>query len=527
MLEDFIHEGLLVNNVLNLINDKEFDQARMAWISALLESGNVGRHNLIRDGTTDDGSQQWDCWGCISSWHCILKMTKFVEKDSIGFCDKCNRDGEQAVNVTSSSTTSIPKEKEVDIGDACIPLEYKPPPNTKKRKTRHGHGHLHFPQILMSNLQSELDNRYSSNVGDNIRNQVHCMLSNEGCPGRCALTTTMEEFPIMLVIEPSNPPTLDCPTVLHSMDDIELSLFIAGTRYNLAFVILHNSSHFRGIAVFHDDKYVLYDGMLPTMELIDRNKRFSEGGNYRVASLWYRKAKKNQLHTMVSILVEDELSKIVGKKKQSTLKYEPVNVKIKVEDSKNSVTSTDQQKTSSNTPTFKSTTTEFSSRGPSTHNKSTIESKLTGHRKTATQAKQRTPSKRARTPKHKFSPPEDKKHATSRPKRKPYPIGLSVAQGSAMGPQPTCKYCRTCIMRSQWRAIKKVKRNGNGLGNDISQYHLKCVKKVLSKKELEQLLAIIRSLDLDPDVGSRSAMIRQIDDGDSKKTAWDYIFEND
>ena len=82
-------------------------------------------------------------------------------------------------------------------------------------------------------------------------------------------------------------------------------------------------------------------------------------------------------------------------------------------------------------------------------------------------------------------------------------------------------------MRSQWRAIKKVKRNGNGLGNDISQYHLKCVKKVLSKKELEQLLAIIRSLDLDPDVGSRSAMIRQIDDGDSKKTAWDYIFEND
>jgi hypothetical protein len=109
---------------------------------------------------------------------------------------------------------------------------------------------------------------------------------------------------------------------------------------------------------------------------------------------------------------------------------------------------------------------------------------------------------------------------------KPYPIGLSVAQGSAMGPQPTCKYCRTCIMRSQWRAIKKVKRNGNGLGYDVSQYHLRCVKKVLSEKELEQLLAIIRSLDVDPDVGSRSAMIRQID-GDSKKTAWDYILEND
>ena len=44
-------------------------------------------------------------------------------------------------------------------------------------------------------------------------------------------------------------------------------------------------------------------------------------------------------------------------------------------------------------------------------------------------------------------------------------------------------------MRSQWRAIKKVKRNGNGLGYDISQYHLRCVKKALSEKELEQLLA--------------------------------------
>ena len=46
------------------------------------------------------------------------------------------------------------------------------------------------------------------------------------------------------------------------------------------------------------------------------------------------------------------------------------------------------------------------------------------------------------------------------------------------------------------------------------------------KALLEQLLAIIRALDLDPDVGSRSAMIRQID-GDSKKTAWEYVFDYD
>ena len=85
MLEDFIHEGLLVNNVLNLIDDKEFDLARMAWISIVLESG-IKRHNIIRDSAThdddDDDGQQWNCWGSISDWQPQLKMTRFVEKDS-------------------------------------------------------------------------------------------------------------------------------------------------------------------------------------------------------------------------------------------------------------------------------------------------------------------------------------------------------------------------------------------------------------------------------------------------------------
>jgi hypothetical protein len=120
----------------------------------------------------------------------------------------------------------------------------------------HGQSFLHFPPILMGSLQSELDKRYTQDY--NVCNQVHCMRSNDNprCHGLCTLTTTMEKVPIA------------CPTVLHSMSDIELTLFVAGTRYNLAFVILHNLSHFRGIAVFHDDKYVLYDGMRPTMELI-------------------------------------------------------------------------------------------------------------------------------------------------------------------------------------------------------------------------------------------------------------------
>ena len=340
MLEDFIHEGLLVNNVLNLIDDKEFDLARMAWISIVLESG-IKRHNIIRDSAThddDDDGQQWNCWGSISDWQPQLKMTRFVEKDLIGCCDVCNRDGAQPVNAattttittTTTTTTSTPKEKEEhsdqNSDNEVIPLEYKPPQNTKKRKTMHGKSFLHFPPILMGTLQSELDKRYTQDY--NVCNQVHCMRSNDNprCHGLCTLTTTMEKAPIILVIE----------TFLHSMSDIELTLFVAGTRYNLAFVILHNLSHFRGIAVFHDDKYVLYDGMRPTMELIDKNKRFSEGGNYHVASLWYRQVRRNQVHPVVSILVKDELSnKGTGRKKiQSRLTYE--TMKIKSEDNNSS-----------------------------------------------------------------------------------------------------------------------------------------------------------------------------------------------
>jgi hypothetical protein len=135
------------------------------------------------------------------------------------------------------------------------------------------------------------------------------------------------------------------------------------------------------------------------------------------------------------------------------------------------------------------------------------------------------PSKRKRTPKHKYSPSDDKKQAqnSKSKKREPYPIGLSVVRGSTYGREAKCKYCRACIMKSNWRVINKVKREGE---YDTSQYHLRCVKDAFSPEEVTQILAIIKALVIDPDEGSISAMIRCILPT-TKKTAWDYIREYD
>ena len=80
-------------------------------------------------------------------------------------------------------------------------------------------------------------------------------------------------------------------------------------------------------------------------------------------------------------------------------------------------------------------------------------------------------------------------------------------------------------MKSNWRVINKVKRDGEYKYN-TSQYHLRCVNNAFLPEEVTQILAFIKALEIDPDEGSISAMIRCILQ-DKKKTAWDYIREYD
>jgi hypothetical protein len=105
----------------------------------------------------------------------------------------------------------------------------------------------------------------------------------------------------------------------------------------------------------------------------------------------------------------------------------------------------------------------------------------------------RSPSKRKRTPKNKFSPSDQNNQAQSSKRRK-YPIGISIASGSSLGVVVNCKWCRGCIMRTQWGAIKKVKREV-GVGFDILQYHFFCCKNALSSDELQQLPDVIGASD--------------------------------
>ena len=132
----------------------------------------------------------------------------------------------------------------------------------------------------------------------------------------------------------------------------------------------------------------------------------------------------------------------------------------------------------------------------------------------------RSPSKRKRTPKNKFSPSDQNNQAQSS-KRKKYPIGISIASGSSLGVVANCKWCRGCIMRTQWRAIKKVKREV-GVGFDTFQYHFFCCKNALSSDELHQLLDVIGASD--EELGLKSAWTAAITKIRGK-TAWDWLNE--
>jgi hypothetical protein len=85
----------------------------------------------------------------------------------------------------------------------------------------------------------------------------------------------------------------------------------------------------------------------------------------------------------------------------------------------------------------------------------------------------------------------------------------------------SCKWCRENIMRSQWRAIKRVKGEV-GVGFDTLQYHFYCAKKALSPNELQQLLDVIAASD--EDTGSKSAWTAMVTK-ERGETAWDYLNE--
>jgi hypothetical protein len=70
-----------------------------------------------------------------------------------------------------------------------------------------------------------------------------------------------------------------------------------------------------------------------------------------------------------------------------------------------------------------------------------------------------------------------------------YPIGMTISSGSAVEQPPSCKYCHGCIMRAQFCAIRKVKRNV-GIGYDIAQFHFYCVRKAISSSQNQKKLVL-------------------------------------
>jgi hypothetical protein len=256
-----------------------------------------------------------------------------------------------------------------------------------------------------------------------------------------------------------------------------MNLFVDGARYMLVYVILNSSCHFCGVAVIRH-QYVLYDGMLTKMRYIDGSECFSKDDNYSVGSLWYQKIHpwSSSVKTRVESQIELPTEKVTSKEG-----------------------SMENQKQSLSNPVSKKDGTNKSSKKGSKIMSSGVEVKVEGNKNNKVQPQRRTPSKRKRFPKVKYSPSDQDNTAN---KRKKYPIGISISSGSSSGIMAACRWCHGYIMRSQWRAIKRVKRDV-GIGFDTSQYHFYCTKKALSANELQQLLDVIAASD--EDTGLKSA----------------------
>jgi hypothetical protein len=137
MLGYFIGEGPSLNTVLNLINEKKYDNARMQRISDLIAMPGMAKVAIIQESTTNEsGHLKWDCWGCISHQYQELKMLKFVEEENISCCNVCNRDYNYGAGTKPSKRNDKGDE---DNGDEVLYLEPQPRRMIKKKGTQKKH----------------------------------------------------------------------------------------------------------------------------------------------------------------------------------------------------------------------------------------------------------------------------------------------------------------------------------------------------------------------------------------------------
>jgi hypothetical protein len=75
------------------------------------------------------------------------------------------------------------------------------------------------------------------------------------------------------------------------------------------------------------------------------------------------------------------------------------------------------------------------------------------------------------------------------PKRKSYPLGISITQASTRGKSSQCRYCLSFIDRGRWHSVRRRKNSTNNKWDHTWHYHLQCVQH-FSPAERQQLLAI-------------------------------------
>ena len=88
---------------------------------------------------------------------------------------------------------------------------------------------------------------------------------------------------------------------------------------------------------------------------------------------------------------------------------------------------------------------------------------------------------------------------TKQKKTKRYPMGVSIQQVKARGPQPSCQYCHDLIKRGEWHTVKRSKPEGKKWDTSV-HYHFMHFR-YLSFEEQRQLVTIVsRSEDVDDNI---------------------------
>ena len=476
-------KGIVVlDAVLDKIDNKNFDEARIDWIQHCTSLDQSYLAEPMISSSTNHSGEQVTKWNCKSSCASQFEGKACKELFLFKFFD-------------SYSLCSMTRE-----GGQCGYYDLYSHDGHAERIQRAYHISLHNRSL--GKIQAEvLDAIYGNDGSDGV--EVPCgngtrnkpkeledgtYIPNPDCDGfrfvERRIIQGEGEGPTILFFERGIMEwEIDVPrsSTVTCMNKLEPQLVIGNQRYILVYCMLGNGGHFQGIAVIYG-KYLYYDGMkAQKMKWISADTQFDNG--YSVNGLWYKFDGYTDEPTDDSETADESAT------------AKPITTTVNMNDDKD----TTIQSTAKQATTSKSKATTSTKPTPS---KATASKTTNFTLQPPIQSKKRPPLDEMKLMEGTAIAAANKGRQISVVKkaRGSYPTGISVACVSRRGKQPSCQYCRDFISREEWHTVKKTNSQGQHKEWKItSHYHFQCYE-LLSEAERRQLVLLIqkdRLMDID------------------------------